>query len=112
MVTIINDEIDFNAPCPVQSCLNKTAKYQWVHAHCGGKQKLNSNGELRCSRCNRRGLFVDWKFDCGDHDYEYASCQGILHAFTILSQIAVGPSQQLWLARTSKNIMEQFEKQL
>ena len=53
-------------------------------------------------------LFIDWKFDCGAHDAQYASKQGLAHCLTIMAQIAVKESEQLFIAKTLEVIMRQF----
>ena len=65
-------EIEFNAPCPVDGCSNKDRIIRWCHKNCGGKTWLTDKGELRCVKCGRIHLFIDWKFDCGAHDAQYA----------------------------------------
>ena len=102
-------EIDFISPCPVQECINKNDPITWVHVVCGqGKMKLTDQGQLRCINCNRKGTFIDWKFDCGDHDYKEASRQGIAHALAIMAQLVGGENEQVFIATVTQCIMRQF----
>lgn len=103
-------EIDFVSPCPVQQCINKNKTYRWIHSNCGGREKLNSKGELRCLKCSTKGDFIDWRFDCGDHDYEEVSAQGVAHALAVMAQLAVERSQQRFIALTAAAIMQQFTR--
>jgi hypothetical protein len=104
-MTEIITEVDFISPCPVQQCVNKQKSYRWIHTDCGGREKLNDEGNLRCLKCGKVGPFIDWKFNCGDHDYEKASAQGIAHALAVMAQIAVDKSQQKFIAKTTAAIM-------
>ena len=102
-------EIDFVAPCPVQQCINKNEPIAWQHVGCKkGKMKLTDSGELRCTNCIKQGPFVDWRFDCGDHDYEKASYQGVGHALSIMSQLAGGEREQMFIANVTQCVMRQF----
>ena len=103
----MEDEIDFISPCPVDKCINKNKMYRWLHFECGGREKLTSEGILRCLKCEKKGPFVDWLFDCGEHDYEEISAQGIAHALAIMAQIVIAESQQGFIAKTLSKIMEQ-----
>ena len=98
-------EIDFISPCPVNKCKNQNKMYRWLHNNCGGREKLTSEGQIRCLSCKTIGPFVDWLFDCGEHDYEEVSAQGVAHALGIMAQIAVGPEEQLFIAQTTGKIM-------
>ena len=99
-------EIDFISPCPVEKCKNKNKMYRWLHVNCSGREKLSSEGEIRCLECKTHGPFVDWLFDCGEHDYKEVSAQGVAHALGIMAQIAVAPEEQLFIAKTTGNIMK------
>lgn len=101
-------EIDFEAPCPVEQCKNKDDVIKWKHAKCGGKSILTDEGELRCAKCSTKGLFIDWRFDCGAHDYREASLQGIAHSLSIMSQLSVSLEQQNFIAKTTQKIMAQY----
>ena len=76
-----------------------------------GKMKLTDLGELKCTSCLKKGLFVDWKFDCGAHDYMKASYQGVGHALTIMSQLVGGEREQLFIANVTQCVMKQFLRQ-
>lgn len=81
-------EIDFKSCCPVAGCINSNSIYYWVHTGCGGHEKLNIYGDLRCLKCGRSGPMVDWKFNCGSHDFEKGSYQGYLHLVKIMCDFA------------------------
>ena len=106
------DEIDFISPCPVDQCKNKNKMYRWLHNNCGGREKLNSEGHLRCLKCSKKGPFVDWLFDCGEHEYREVSAQGIAHALGVMAQIAVEESEQAFIATTTIKLMQQMQERL
>jgi hypothetical protein len=81
-------EIDFISPCPVDQCKNKNKIYRWTHNQCGGKLSLNNEGMLRCLKCGKKEELVDSRFNCGDHDYEECSAQGVAHALGVMAQQA------------------------
>ena len=102
------DEIDFISPCPIENCKNKRKMYRWLHNNCGGREKLSSKGIIRCLNCGKKGPFVDWLFDCGEHDFEEISAQGVIHALGVMAQLSVEESEQLFIAETTKEIMKQI----
>ena len=61
---------------------------------------------LRCLGCKIEGPFIDWLFDCGEHDYERVSAQGVAHALGVVAQLAVKQEEQLFIAKTTRNIMD------
>lgn len=101
-------EIEFNAPCPVAECEKRDEVIKWHHKNCGGKTWLTSEGELRCVKCGKKHLFIDWKFDCGNHDAKYASQQGLAHSLTIMSQLSINDNEQMFIAKATEVIMKQF----
>ena len=101
-------EIDFESPCPVQQCINNDKLIKWSHRNCGGHEKLTDKGELRCIKCGTKGRFVDWRFNCGDHDYLKASSQGVCHALSIMAQLSIKPNEQSFISTTCAVIMQQF----
>ena len=68
----------------------------------------NIKGELRCIKCGTKGRFVDWRFNCGDHDYLKASSQGVCHALSIMAQLSIKPNEQSFISTTCAVIMQQF----
>ena len=105
-------EVDFVAPCPVHDCLHENRVIVWKHHNCGGKEKLNDKGELRCLKCFAKGRFVDWKFRCKNHDFKKASSQGVAHALSIMAQLAISEDQQQFISKTCKIIMEQILEEM
>ena len=59
--------------------------YRWVHTDCGGREKLNDLGSIRCLKCGGKAPFMDWEFDCGEHDFKKGSAQGMIHALAIMA---------------------------
>ena len=96
---------DFDAPCPVQECLNKNKCHIWTHSTCGEKLKLNDEGMIRCPKCETQEQFVDWEFKCGDHDYKECSSQGVAHCLAGMAQVALNREEQQYIARTTGAIM-------
>ena len=84
-----NIEIDFITSCPVSGCPNNNCftKLNWTHHNCGGYEKINGKGCLRCVRCNRNGPVIDWRFRCEHHDFKKASSYGLSNMLSILAQI-------------------------
>ena len=99
-------EIDFVSPCPVDECINKKTMYKWYHYNCGGYEKITNKGTIKCLRCGKDALFIDWRFNCGAHDFKQASSQGFSHALSILSQL--DKKNQKFIALLSKNVSEQY----
>ena len=99
-------EIDFVAPCPVEGCKNNSKKYRWTHYNCGGYEKITNQGIIYCCKCDRGGLFTDWKFNCGAHVFKYASAQGYCNAFSVISQLDT--KNKLFIAKLMKKVGEQF----
>ena len=105
-------EIDFISPCPVQDCVNKNKCYRWTHNKCGGRLKLNDKGILRCLNCRTQGLFVDWPFNCGDHNDKRCLARGFAHAFGIIPQLADGDEKkQLFIKEVTIIVMKQILEQ-
>ena len=105
-------EIDFIYPCPADQCKNKNKIYRWTHNQCGGRLKLNDEGMLRCLKCGKKEEFLDFRFDCGDHDYEDCSAQGLAHSLGFMDQISVEESEQAFCARTTIVLMEHLQQRM
>ena len=80
-------KVRFYAGCPVLGCINANKSIYWYHAICNGKMFIYDDGFLECENCQTKGLIIDWKFDCGDHVYEYASYQGFLNMIAVLGHL-------------------------
>jgi hypothetical protein len=81
-------EIDFISPCPVVNCPNSKSPYVWTHHECGGKEKIDSFGYIRCCKCGEKGQIVDWNFDCTHHEYKANSSIGKYSALFVCSMIS------------------------
>lgn len=103
-------EIDFISPCPVEGCINKKKSYRWIHHNCGGYEKITNEGEIRCIRCGTSGLFVDWRFQCENHSFKYASAQGVAYALSVMAQLSVKPEEQAFIALLMAKVGVQFLK--
>ena len=103
-------EIDFVSPCPVEECKNNSTPYRWVHRNCGGYEKITNQGSIYCCKCSKGGLFTDWRFNCGAHDYKYASAQGLCHALSVMAQWDT--NNQLFIAMLMGKVGEQFTKKI
>ena len=105
-------EIDFIAPCPVQDCIDKNKCYKWIHTKCKGRLKLNDKGMLRCINCGTQEPFVNWPFNCGDHEDKECSARGFAHAFGIIPQLADGDEKkQLFIKEVTIIVMKQILEQ-
>ena len=98
-------EIDFKFPCPVDGCKNNSTVYTWTHM-CGGYQKITNQGRIYCCKCNQEGLLIDWRFNCGAHDYKYASYQGLCRALAVMGQLDT--KNQLFITKLMVKVAEQF----
>ena len=103
----MTEEIWFTCPCPVDNCSNNKKSYEWKHSYCGGYEKLNANGILRCIKCGEKGPLVDWEFNCGNHGYESASLQGLLAAFSIMGKVSGG--SKMFYVKLAKAVAKQYE---
>ena len=103
-------EIDFVSPCPVQGCINNNTTHKWSHYNCGGHERITNQGKIYCLKCGTDGLFTDWLFNCGAHDFEYASAQGLCHALSVMAQLDT--KNQLFISLLMAKVGEQFAKNL
>ena len=101
-------EVDFICGCPVQGCSNAKTRLTWTHYTCGGYTKLSETGILRCAKCGRSSEFVNWNFNCGNHDFLPASLQGVLNAFSIMGGLE-GVSFT-FLTNLNRAVLDQFRR--
>ena len=101
-------EIDFVSPCPVEECKNKNTSYKWSHYNCGGREKITNEGKIYCLKCGTDGLFTEWKFNCGAHDFKEPSAQGLCHALSIMAQL--DKNNQLFIVSLLVKVGEQYAK--
>jgi len=80
-------KVRFCAGCPVQGCINSNTSINWAHARDSGRMYIYDDGCLECDDCGTKGLIIDWMFDCGAHDYQYASYQGYLNMIAVLGHL-------------------------
>jgi hypothetical protein len=83
----MSKKVRFIAGCPVKGCINGNIPIYWCHNQDDGAMYIFDNGYLECDDCETNGLIIDWKFDCGEHDYEYASYQGYLNMIAVLGHL-------------------------
>jgi ferritin len=62
---------------------------------------------LRCLRCGKKGKFVNFKFNCGDHNYKECSAQGVAHSEAVKAQTVKEESQQRFIAKVAQAFMKQ-----
>ena len=103
-------EIDFVSPCPVEECINNTTSHRWSHHNCGGLERITNQGKIYCLKCGTDGLFTDWEFNCGAHDFKEASAQGVCHALSIMAQLDT--KNQLFIVSLMGKVGEQFERSI
>ena len=101
-------EVDFVCGCPVDGCKNSKERFTWVHSGCGGYERLSEYGILRCVRCGRSSELVNWRFNCGAHDFLPASLQGLLSAFSIMGGLQ-GISMT-FLTNLNQSVLNQFKR--
>ena len=80
-------KVRFSASCPIQNCKNANTPINWIHTPDSGDMYIFDNGYLQCDDCGTKGLIIDWMFDCGAHDYQYASYQGFLNMIAVLGHL-------------------------
>ena len=104
-------EIDFISSCPVAGCSNNnnTSRFRWKHKSCGNYEKLNGYGILRCVGCQEKGPLTDWLFDCGNHNYEPASDQGIENMLSVIAGLKQNGCRKYYRELT-KNVMDMLDE--
>ena len=105
------EEILFKSACPYTGCINNKTVYTWIHHNCGGNEKLNRYGDLRCLKCGRRAPMVDWKFDCGNHGFQKGSFQGYKHICMIMISIADTYDEIEFAQNISLNVLPRWRKE-
>ena len=92
---------------PVEGCSNSKIPYEWKHKKCGSYEKFNSKGILWCTGCGENGHLIDRKYNCDNHDYESASLQGLLAAFSIMGKVT-GASKR-FLINLAKSVVNMYD---
>ena len=79
---------DFICPCPSINCKSARNIY-WTHHNCGGHQKMNDWGYIKCNVCSQTGLICEWLFNCGEHydGFRIVSGQKIIYVMEIIGQM-------------------------
>lgn len=104
-------EILFESACPYVGCINNNKTYTWTHYNCGGHEKLNRYGDLRCVKCGRSAPMVDWLFDCGNHGFQRGSYQGYKHLCMIMISIADTDDEIEFAQNLSFNVIPRWRKE-
>lgn len=78
----------FDAPCPSEPCNGLGPIITWHHSNCGGLEKVNKEGILRCLKCGTKGPLYEWRFKCSNHDYRSGSYDGFCHMISIVTNMA------------------------
>ena len=81
-------EADFISICPVLNCPNSQKPFVWTHFECGGKEKIDSFGYIRCCKCGEKGKVIDWNFDCTRHEHKANSSIGKSLSLVVCSYIS------------------------
>lgn len=106
--------MDFVSPCPVQNCRNNAKTHNWVHHKCGGHGKITNQGNIYCIKCGTDGLFIEWRFNCGAHDFIYASAQGACYALAVMAQLDTKNQKfiQMLMIKVAKQFANFYQRQL
>ena len=107
-------EVDFISKCPVLNCPNSKIPYVWTHYECGGKEKIDSLGYIRCCKCGEKGKIIDWNFDCTRHEYKANSSMGkhcALYICSLISDREFVPSLLLGVTKQLCNQTSNDEQQ-
>lgn len=104
-------EIDFIANCPIFNCPNSTKPYIWTHFDCGGKEKINKLGQIRCCKCGEKGYLIDWNLDCQQHEYKEDSALGKPHALQLCSSLPKDPIVSIIISEITTQLRQCEEKQ-
>ncbi len=78
-------KVRFRSGCPVSGCKNSNSDILWYCNLNHHPLYLHDDAILSCD--DSRGLYgniFNWKFNCGEHDYKYASYQSVLGTLSIL----------------------------
>lgn len=102
------EEIEFIAPCPCDECKNLDNVFNWKHPQCGGDLHLTRRGEIKCIRCEKKMLFSKWMFDCGKHQEQNATIEGMQKCFRMITLNATFTKKQLFIAKVTSEVMKQF----
>ena len=96
-------EIPFETPCP--SCRG-SKKIKWRHAFCSNSSRgetINEDAIIKCNGCGTKGVILDWKFKCENHDFKECSKQGAGDALSCILNLDSVPQSFkvkliLWIA--------------
>lgn len=58
----------FKCPCP---CCPNNEWIFWVHHKCGGHEKMDDYGNVKCVKCGVTNILLDWSFRCKFHANEF-----------------------------------------
>ena len=104
------EEIDFIMPCPVFNCSNGSKPIRWAHSKCGGFEKINDKGFIRCLLCSKSAILFDWSFKCENHNFLQGSFQSILNSLSIMGKLKSDSDIEDFILDLSDNISREYRK--
>ena len=63
--------------CPF--CPNSTEVIDWEHKECGGRQEIDENGDVWCTKCYKASNLVNFFFNCGHCSNDFSYKRYFLH---------------------------------
>ena len=83
--------IKLKAPCPVEGCPNSNSIITWKCDVSDHYIYIYDDGFLGCEDRSTGfyGRIDKWRFNCGEHDFQYPSFPGLANMVSILSNIVV-----------------------
>jgi hypothetical protein len=94
-------------PCPIKGHKCKQGNITWVHAKCKSYVKISNEGYIRCSNssCNLKENIVEWRFDCGNHDFMKANPQAL--NFCLCSMLSLTGVNPTWVMEVTDCVWKQ-----
>ena len=99
--------------CPVEGCNYKTPSY-WLHNNCPIRSnqsliQINSDGNIRCSKCMHRKPLLNWRFNCNSGNHGMKEALNLNKLLEILAVMAQLTNDQIFIAKLCLAISEMFK---
>jgi hypothetical protein len=80
--------IKLKAPCPVGGCPNSNSIITWKCEYNGHDLYIYDDGFLECEDRSEGlcGRIDKWRFDCGNHLFEYPSFPGLVNMISFMGR--------------------------
>lgn len=109
----MSDWLYLRVGCPVEGCKYNTPTY-WIHSDCPKRSnqsllQINSDGELRCSKCMRRKSLINWRFNCNSGNHGMKEALNLNRLLEILAIMAQLTNDQRFIAKLCLALSEMFK---